>query len=172
MESLFPNSSSEDPPARISVWLETVLDWVEREVDCSTNNAESLLDSLPLGFVGKTSLALSPPTKDSTSPKSSEDSPDTLQRFPTEDGKTVESVLAPTVLQFGACLTLRTSESHKDAVGSSLSLVLEPWRDELLRFCLSQKAASGILRRAEKRGRTLPPKLLDALQQLVRQTSL
>jgi hypothetical protein len=32
------------------------------------------------------------------------------------------------------------------------------------RYSLSARAAQGILRRAEKRGRTLPPHLLDALR--------
>lgn len=165
-ESLFPTSSWEEAPAKTSQMLESLLAWVESEVACSTNSAESLMNSLPDGFAGKTSLVLSPPTGAKTSQQSSEDSPDTLQLFPSEDGATPASASVPSESQFGACLTLKTSESHSDAVACSLSQVLEPWRDELLKFCLSQKAASGILRRAANRGRTLPPRLVSALEHL------
>ena len=165
-ESLFPTSSWEEVPAKTSQWLENVLAWVESEVAFSTNSAELLTNSEPRGWSGKMSLALSPATQAKTSQQCLEESPETLQLFPSEDGATPESVSAPTVSQFGGCLTLKTSESHSDAVACSLSAVLEPWRDELLKFCLSQKAATGILRRAENRGRTLPPQLVNALEQL------
>jgi hypothetical protein len=46
----------------------------------------------------------------------------------------------------------------------SLSHVLEDSRDVPERFYLSQKACAGILRRAERRGKTLPPLLLEALK--------
>ena len=166
MESLFPTSSWEEAPARTSQWLENVLAWVESEVACSMNSAELLTNSAPNGWCGKMSLALSPATKVTTSPPYSEDSPETLQLFPSEDGATQASASDPIESQSGACLTLKTSESHSAAVACSLSQVLEPWRDELLKFCLSQKAATGILRRAENRGRTLPPRLVNALEQL------
>lgn len=165
-ESLFPNSSWEDHPVKTYQWLETVLDWVENEVACSTNSAELLMNSLPLGWSGKTSLALSPATKGPTSPRFSGDSLETPQLFPPKDGEQAASASDPNELQSGGCLTLRTSESHSGAVACSLSQVLEPWHDGLLKFCLSQKAASGILRRAEKRGKKLPPRLVDALEQL------
>jgi len=165
-ESLFPNSSWEDPPVRTSQWLENVLAWVESEVASSTNSAELLTNSESRGWSGKMSLALSPATKATTSPPSSEDSQETLQLFRSEDGATQASASVPIESQSGACLTLKTSESHSAAVACSLSQVLEPWRDELLKFCLSQKAATGILRRAANRGRTLPPRLVSALEHL------
>ena len=46
----------------------------------------------------------------------------------------------------------------------SLSHVLEDSRAVPERFYLSQKACVGILRRAERRGKTLPPLLLEALR--------
>jgi len=164
--SLFPTSSWEEAPVRTSQWLENVLAWVESEVDCSTNNAELLTSSEPNGWCGKMSLALSPATQAKTSQPCSEASPETLQLFPSVDGATQAFASAPIESQSGGCLTLKTSESHSAAVACSLSQVLEPWRDELLKFCLSQKAATGILRRAENRGRTLPPRLVNALEQL------
>lgn len=162
-ESLFPTSSWEDPPAKTSQWLENVLAWVESEVASSTNSAESLMNSAPNGWCGKMSLALSPAMQATTSPPSSEDLQETLQLFRSEDGATQASASVPIESQFGACLTLKTSESHSAAVACSLSEVLEPWRDELLKFCLSQKAATGILRRAANRGRTLPPVMTRSL---------
>jgi hypothetical protein len=48
----------------------------------------------------------------------------------------------------------------------SLSHVLEDSRAVPARFYLSQKACAGILRRAERRGKTLPPLLDQALRQV------
>ena len=61
----------------------------------------------------------------------------------------------------GACLIRSSSESPNVAVESSLSQVLQTQTDA--RYLLSEKAASGILRRSERRGRTLPPILREAL---------
>jgi len=59
--------------------------------------------------------------------------------------------------------TLNTSEWPNDAVVCSLSDVLET--GELpQRYFLSPRACAGILRRAEKRGKSLPPSLAAALQ--------
>lgn len=65
----------------------------------------------------------------------------------------------------GECLTADTSECPSEgAVSSSLPDVLEA--DVHPRFYLSQKAAAGILRRAERRGKALPGALRMALTQL------
>jgi site-specific DNA-cytosine methylase len=64
----------------------------------------------------------------------------------------------------GVCLTASFSESPSAAVVCSLSDVLESHAPQ--RFFLSAKAASGILRRAKKRGRTLPSRLQAALESL------
>ena len=60
-------------------------------------------------------------------------------------------------------LTLNTSESHKDAEESLLSDTLETG-DLPQRFYLSPKACRGILNRAERRGKKLPPMLKEALE--------
>ena len=68
----------------------------------------------------------------------------------------------------GGVLTLNSSVSHsgEKECTSSLSKVLET--GELpQRFYLSQKACAGILRRAGKRGKALPPMLEAALRQAV-----
>jgi hypothetical protein len=68
------------------------------------------------------------------------------------------------------CWTLSMSEhpashtlSHSDGVVCSLSDVLETGAVPQ-RFFLSPKACKGILRRAEKRGKSLPPSLAEALR--------
>jgi hypothetical protein len=60
-------------------------------------------------------------------------------------------------------LTLSTSEWHSAAAVCSLSDTLETG-DLPQRFFLSATACQGILRRAEKRGKVLPPMLEKALQ--------
>lgn len=64
----------------------------------------------------------------------------------------------------GAFSTLATSECPSDAVECSLSDILVGNPDP--RYALSARAAKGILRRADARGRQLPPALEDALRQL------
>jgi hypothetical protein len=62
-----------------------------------------------------------------------------------------------------AFLTLNTSEWHSAAAVCSLSDTLEIG-DLPQRYFLSATACKGILRRAEKRGKELPPALAQALQ--------
>ena len=66
----------------------------------------------------------------------------------------------------GECWTLKTSESHSAEEESLLSQVLETTGD-LSKYCLSPKASSGILRRAEKKGKQLPTQLKEALESIV-----
>lgn len=65
----------------------------------------------------------------------------------------------------GACWMRSSSEWRSGAVVCSLSSILETGPVEA-RYFLSQRACSGILRRAENRGKNLPPQLLQALQQV------
>jgi hypothetical protein len=60
-------------------------------------------------------------------------------------------------------LTLSSSEFHSAAVACSLSDILETG-DVPRRFYLSATACRGILRRADKRGKTLPAPLQAALE--------
>jgi len=62
----------------------------------------------------------------------------------------------------GELWTLATSESPSDADECSLSQVLNPTAPA--RFSLSARAASGILRRANRRGKVLPAALQTALE--------
>ena len=65
------------------------------------------------------------------------------------------------------CLTLSTTEWPSDAVVSSLSRTLQETRDVPPKYYLSPRACAGILRRAEKRGKKLPPILEQALMAVV-----
>jgi hypothetical protein len=65
------------------------------------------------------------------------------------------------LLSDGGFWTADISESPKDAAECSLSAVLQTHVSP--RYFLSPKAAAGILRRAEKRGRELPEPLRSAL---------
>ena len=62
----------------------------------------------------------------------------------------------------GGSSTLNTGESPRDAAESSLSQILQP--DPPSKYYLSRKACLGILRRAEERGKALPPALEAALR--------
>lgn len=64
----------------------------------------------------------------------------------------------------GAFSTLNTSARPNDAIASSLSDALVAHAP--LRFCLSPRAAAGILRRATRRRKTLPALLASALRAL------
>ena len=83
------------------------------------------------------------------------------------DGRTQESVSpkVETESWSGGCWTLNTSESPNDDVESSLYSILEHGGGTR-RYCLSPKACEGILRRAEERGKVLPPLLEKTLQEM------
>jgi hypothetical protein len=65
-------------------------------------------------------------------------------------------------------LTLSISEFHSAADACSLSDVLETG-EVPQRFFLSSTACKGILRRAEKRGKTLPSALQQALSAMTQE---
>ena len=62
-------------------------------------------------------------------------------------------------------LTLNTGEFPSVAVESTLSSILEANAPE--KYYLSARACEGILRRAERRGKALPPILKEALLQMI-----
>lgn len=65
-------------------------------------------------------------------------------------------------LSHGESSMLNTGESPRDVEESSLSQILMEQVPE--RYSLSRKACQGILARAERRGRVLPPLLKEALE--------
>lgn len=121
---------------------------------------------------GKTSPEHSVPTAVKTSePSSSRSAPSAKKEFQFLDlrtgyGNLLGSYWETATVLPGGSSTHNTSESLKDADVSSLSEVLEMSVPE--KYSLSAKACRGILRRAEKRGKVLPPMLQEALMEVVR----
>ena len=70
--------------------------------------------------------------------------------------------LEKTTKQHGASLTLNISECPNAAEESLLYQVLEPSTQQ--KYFLSEKAKKGILTRAERRKKTLPPLLKAVLE--------
>ena len=130
------------------------------EKDWQTRVATSCLPSAPLlqsigpaGWFGRTSPVSCHQTADGTLAPSSGSWQNSGMGSPT------------------AFLTLSTSEwnhtlapSLKDDGVCSLSDILEDSGSVPQRYFLSARACAGILRRAEKRGKVLPPALLAALK--------
>ena len=65
----------------------------------------------------------------------------------------------------GGSTMLNFGESPSEERGSTLSQILDLNAPE--KYSLSKKACAGILRRAEKRGKTLPDMLRDALMEVI-----
>ena len=84
--------------------------------------------------------------------------------FRPEDGRIPELLSERTGSSNGVCWTHSGSEFHKDAEGSLLSQILESGEIDP-RYFLSEKACRGILNRAERREKILPPMLKGALLQ-------
>src|ERR1700690_3097200 len=135
-----------DSPAKTSPWPESEQDWQGLEAACSGKLSESWESLGRLGLFSKTSPASFLQTKDATSPSCS------------------TAWMNSGMAWRGVCLTRSFSESPNVAVECSLSDVLESHVPQ--RFFLSPRAAAGILRRAEKRGRELPRRLAEALMAL------
>ena len=131
-------------PAKPSRWPEREPgSWMSEVLSCS--NMSALYEKLSQhGVYGKTS-------------------PVSCRR--TEDGLLLPSKgswKTAGIRSHGACWTRSSSELPKGAAVSFLSDTLEP--NAPLRYYLSQRACLGILRRAERRGRDLPPQLKLALE--------
>lgn len=137
-------SSLEGLPAKASLSLENELDWTILVATSLSNSCDLLRVCGPAGWSGKTSPASCRLTED--------------ERLEPSSGRWGKSGMG-SLTEF---LTLNTSEFPNGAVVSSLSDILETG-DVPQRFFLSAKACKGILRRAEKRGKALPPSLRDAL---------
>lgn len=66
----------------------------------------------------------------------------------------------------GVSTTLSTGAFPNDERESTLSQILEVSAPE--KYSLSRKACEGIIRRAERRGKILPPMLMEALEEVIR----
>jgi len=121
-------------------------DWLESDQDSGLSSIEFLKKLDQNGSSSKMFLAYYPLEKDGTLPLSFKGWRNSGMALP------------------GGSWTLNTSEWPSDAAVCSLSDILET--DVPPKYSLSKKAARGILRRAEKRGRELPPTLKVALENI------
>ena len=172
--------SSEEPPARVSQSPASEAAWMTSVATSCLSLARLLGDIAPLGYVGRMSPASFQATEDETLQAFWDYSADGGSKSPQEDGKTREmskGTRAHTA-SHGACLTLNMSEwtaipaqfPNDDGV-CSLSDILETGAVPQ-RYYLSARACRGILRRAEKRGKSLPPSLAAALEAVASEPTL
>ena len=142
--------SLEEPPASLSVSPDSARDWMTRVATSCSSILPLLAGIGPDGWSGRTSPASCPQIVGGI-------------LAPSSEGWQSAGMGSPT-----GFLTLNTTEWPKDAVECSLSDVLETGAVPP-RFYLSARACRGILRRAEKRGKALPPSLRQALEQVAAQ---
>ena len=120
---------------------------------------------------GKTSQEHSAATKEKTSKLSSKPSAKSANQgflflnLTTESGSLLGLSWELVGALPGESMTLNFGESPSDARESTLSQILDLQAPE--KYSLSPRACAGILRRAEKRGKTLPDMLRDALMEAV-----
>jgi hypothetical protein len=139
----------EDSPARTYQLPESARAWLESDQDFGSSSIEFLRSLRRDGLSSRTSPACYLATGDEILPSS------------------FEGWSNSGIASAGGCLTLNTLEYPSDAAVCSLSDILET--EVPRKYYLSPKAARGILRRAEKRGRELPTLLLRALQSIAEQ---
>lgn len=77
-------------------------------------------------------------------------------------GEQAERSWATGIPSHGECSTLNSGESPSVAVASHLSQILEAQPHP--KYYLTERACQGVLRRAERRGKELPPILKKALE--------
>lgn len=128
----------------------------------TTTLQELLMNLVRNGLLAKMSPVYSPPMEDLTSQSFWEGLPESFRQSLILGGGTLDSRGDPDIRSLGGCLTLSISEWPSDAAVCSLSEVLQP--DVPRKYYLSPRACSGILRRAEKRGKELPPMLRQVLE--------
>lgn|GEM_PF-3327773 len=129
------------------------------------------MEHIQQSLFSKTYLDSFLPPKDKTSLPSSKNSRNpTFQCLDLESGQNMEWLEHPTENWLGRSWMPSTLEFRNGGVESSLSSILET--DVPPKYYLSPKACLGILRRAEKRGKKLPPVLEMALKEQAGQSSL
>lgn len=140
------------------------------EADYSTQPCKSLIGATQDGQCTKTSPACSVPAAGQTLlPWLAKWLDASLIYPPKQNGKQVASVLVSADLSSGL-LWMRNTAEHRSTLAPSLnagdvcslSEILETGQVDR-RYFLTPKACQGILRRAEKRGKQLPPMLKAAL---------
>src|SRR3990167_2528510 len=141
-----------DSPVRTYLWPESARAWLESGADCGLSSIALSSAISRDGLSSKMSPAFYLPTKAGTLPPS----------FAGWSSAGMASV--------GGFWTLSISDSPSAVVACSLSEVLEA--DVPLRYYLSPRACRGILRRAERRGKKLPPYLERSLRAVAERPDL
>lgn len=136
---------AEASPAKTYPLPESAKAWLESDQGFGSSSIELLASLGRSGLLSKTSLVFYPATEDPTS----------LSSFA---GWSNSGMASP-----GGYSTLSISEWPSAAAVCSLPEVLET--DVAPKYFLSATACSGILRRAERRGKALPELLQQALTQ-------
>ena len=159
--------SWEEPRAKPSQSQASEKDWLTRAATWPSSFLRFLTEHAPAGWFGRTSLASYQAgrmrrevSRLSTSTKGQRAKEPINQMIltPSSRGFGNSGMVSP-----GECWTLSITEYPRDGVASSLSDILETG-DVPQRYFLSSTACRGILRRAERRGKELPPPLRAALQ--------
>ena len=144
--------SLEEPHARRSRSPDFAKDLLTRVETSASPSLESLINIGPSGFSGRMSPAYCQVAEDGTLVPSSGDW-----------GNSGMGGLTGFSMRNMSEWTVLPEQFPKDEGVCSLSDVLETG-EVPQRYFLSAKACKGILRRAEKRGKTLPPQLAHALK--------
>ena len=139
------SASSEAPPANPSALQDLEEDWVMTVVTWPSDSVRLLSTSSPPGSFGKMCQGYSAATEDGT-------------LVPSSGRWSSAGMGSPTAFSM-----LNISESHNGGDASFLSDILETGVLPR-RYYLSERACSGILKRARKRGKKLPPMLETALR--------
>jgi len=137
--------SSGEPPAKVSVSPDSEKDWMTRVATSCSPIWQLFSDIAPSGWFGRTSPAYCPAGADGILEPSSEG---------------WRNAGLGSDIEFW---TLDILEFPNAAAVSSLSDIMETG-DVPQRYYLSATACRGILRRAEKRGKPLPPGMKSALE--------
>ena len=162
----------EEPPAKMSQWQENAgvsTPKAGKRGQASRSTLCALPESLdPNTCYGKTWREVSIPKTDQTSSNSSLRLGTAGILLPGESSmhNTSPAQIFTRPMAEWTSLLPAQFRNGADGYGSSvcgLSDVLEQMRPELLRYFLSQTALKGIQRRADARGKTLPPLLGDAI---------
>ncbi len=150
--------SAAGSPAKTSAWPDDEQDSQGTDPDCSSSSPESLTLFDPAGYSSRTYPDCSPRTAVGTSESC-------LERWPTS-GTAWHGGFSTHVSS-----ECRSAGGECSSSEPSLTEILEPPQNVPARYSLSARAARGILRRAEKRGRTLPSHLSAALETVAQTTT-
>jgi hypothetical protein len=166
-DALFPiplTSSPADSHALTSALLANVKDWLATPLGSGSKCIESRWNLIRELSSSKMFPAFSPQPQESILESFSAVYLERLLASPRAAGKRRASRKGSSTTLPGECLTLSFSESPSSAIECFLPQVLQPPESIPPKYFLSAKACRGILRRAAKRGKTVPEHLREALE--------